>query len=279
MSKRGALPSDVYFKIESYCKKRIKILQPISKFDVEKLGLSGIPFNTILSIMSQTYQEYCKSVSAMSKDPQKVDKVTKEFLRGRSVFDLALSMQYPPYLMCKMVIDGMYALHQDKEKIKEYSKHPWLIPDDRLRGETIHWYSHDVFSSPFIDRLKNVTGQEYEFVMLSKLRARGITFKTEEDLKIEGAEKTPDALVTVPFCVRSSGNVHKTYTVNWIDSKAMFGDEKQHKKNMDQFTAYTSRYGPGMVIYWFGFQDLLSDMDDDILVVGDFPSKGNLLFI
>jgi|EP00945_MAST-04E_sp_MAST-4E-sp1_P005365 CDAN1-interacting nuclease 1 len=244
------------------------------------MGLSGIPFNTVLSIMSQTYQEYCKSVSAMSKDPKKVDQVTKEFARGRrSVFEIALSVQYPAYLVCKMIIDGMYGLKQDKERIKEYSKQPWLIPDDRLREETTHWYNHDVFSSPFIDRLKNVTGQEYEFVMLSKLRARGITFKTEEDLKIEGAEKTPDALVTVPFCVRRAGDIHRTHTVNWIDSKAMFGDEKQHKKNMDQFTSYTSRYGPGMVIYWFGFQDVLADMDDDILVVGDFPRQENLLFI
>ena len=33
-----------------------------------------------------------------------------------------------------MIIDGVYQLKQDKERIKEYSKQPWLIPDERLRG-------------------------------------------------------------------------------------------------------------------------------------------------
>jgi hypothetical protein len=215
----------------------------------------------------------------MSKDPAVVEQVTRDFKAGKTVWEVALSIKYPPYLVCKMIVDGLYALHQDKEKIKEYSKEPWLIPDDRLREEVTRWHDEDKFSSPYIDRLKNVTGQEYEYIMLAKLRARGITFKTEEDLKLEGAEKTPDALITVPFGVRSTTDPHRTYIVNWIDSKAMFGDEKQHKKNMDQYTGYTSRHGPGMVIYWFGYVETLSEMDDDILVVCDFPARHSLLFL
>ena len=87
------------------------------------------------------------------------------------------------------------------------------------------------------------------------------------------------ALITVPFGVRSTTDPHRTYIVNWIDSKAMFGDEKQHEKNMDQYTGYTSRHGPGMVIYWFGYVETLSEMDDDILVVCDFPARHSLLFL
>jgi hypothetical protein len=42
--------------------------------------------------------------------------------------------------------------------------------------------------------------------------------------------------------------------VHWIDSKASFGDDRTHAQQTDgQYATYVNRYGPGCVIYWFGF--------------------------
>jgi hypothetical protein len=42
--------------------------------------------------------------------------------------------------------------------------------------------------------------------------------------------------------------------VHWIDSKASFGDDRTHAQQMEgQYATYVNRYGPGCVIYWFGF--------------------------
>lgn len=59
--------------------------------------------------------------------------------------------------------------------------------------------------------------------------------------------------------------------VNWIDSKAMFGDGTTHSENtIKQYSTYTNRFGPGAVVYWLGFiADLVSD-SSDVLVTADF---------
>jgi len=45
----------------------------------------------------------------------------------------------------------------------------------------------------------------------------------------------------------------------WVDSKATFGDPFTHEKsNEAQIKAYTSLFGPGLVIYWLGFVETLS---------------------
>jgi hypothetical protein len=65
--------------------------------------------------------------------------------------------------------------------------------------------------------------------------------------------------------------------VHWIDSKASFGDERTHSSQLEaQYRTYTNRYGPGLVIYWFGF---LAGMENDaeVLLLEAFPRPQDLL--
>ena len=56
----------------------------------------------------------------------------------------------------------------------------------------------------------------------------------------------------VPICIRSTDGSWQR--VHWLDSKASFGDDRTHMQQMEgQYATYVNRYGPGCVIYWFGF--------------------------
>lgn len=109
-------------------------------------------------------------------------------------------------------------------------------------------------------------GEEYEYMLERKLRKAGLSYIDEQKLMAQGFAKTPDVLLVVPFAVQGR-------EVNWIDSKAMFGSKDIHVAHLQtQLQPYVNRYGPGLVIYWFGFVAENAEMDPDVIVLEDFPS-------
>lgn len=69
-------------------------------------------------------------------------------------------------------------------------------------------------------------------------------------LRLGGKSRPP--LAQVPICIK--GGDSQWHMVHWIDSKASFGDDRTHAQQMEgQYATYVNRYGPGCVIYWFGF--------------------------
>jgi hypothetical protein len=86
-------------------------------------------------------------------------------------------------------------------------------------------------------------------------------------MRVKGYPKTPDVKLQVPVIINDR-------VVNWLESKASFGDEYTHRMNTkDQFGGYKNRYGPGIVIYWFGFIQELQEEDPDILLADNLPSN------
>ncbi len=77
--------------------------------------------------------------------------------------------------------------------------------------------------------------------------------------------------LTAPICV--DGRV-----VNWVESKALFGDESTHAQYIkDQLSSYWNRFGPGMVIYWFGFVEEITSLVKygGVMVRESFPAEGD----
>jgi hypothetical protein len=152
--------------------------------------------------------------------------------------------------------------------------------------------AQDHLCSPLVELPKAAAGALHEAALEAALRAEGIPFVSEADLRQDGFARTPvrprharfaaartfascdaarsqDVRLDVPIAVR--GRV-----VFWIDSKASFGDPHVHaEKGMPQFQAYVNRYGPGLVLYWFGYVAEL-DTHPQVALSATFPPSKDI---
>eukprot|EP00744_Colponema_vietnamica_P020749 GILI01029531.1.p1 GENE.GILI01029531.1~~GILI01029531.1.p1 ORF type:complete len:284 (-),score=5.77 GILI01029531.1:32-883(-) len=231
--------------------------------EIEKLAEEyDSSYNTLVSIYSQKYQESIRRTHNFHKRPENVAIYQQRYERGESIYDIAESIHFSPYLLARIILESKCSL--SKPLLSEYIRNPSIIPDPRLREEVQTCIEEDLNYSPYVDKMKRIIGLEYEYVLLEKLKGRGIPFQSEEDLRMEGSYKTPDVKLEVPILVK--GRV-----VNWIESKAMFGDAYNFSRHLtEQLRQYVNRFGPGMVIYWFDFIESLNT-DKDILLVNDLP--------
>ena len=128
----------------------------------------------------------------------------------------------------------------------------------------------DMMYGPASDAARHTAGDEYEVKLCEDLDAAGIAYFTEKDLRDTGHIKTPDARLLVPIAMQ--GRV-----ISWIESKATFGDEKQHAKySAEQYEKYCNRYGSGMVIYWHGYLAHLQKSEENVLLADCFPAPENI---
>ena len=179
--------------------------------------------------------------------------------------DLCIS----PVLICRLVLDGLIRTNQleintetllntklikDKLSISNLIKETHLIKNGRLAAEILSCCSLDDDYGPSIDLIKNLIGLEYEMKLEHILVNSNISFIREDELREKGFDKTPDFKLDIPIYLKSNGAC-----INWIDSKATFGDQQSHTEYYEsQFKFYINRFGPGLVIYWFGY---LNDLD------------------
>lgn len=100
----------------------------------------------------------------------------------------------------------------------------------------------------------------------TKLKAANLPFFSEEHMRTMGYPKTPDVCLLEPIAI--DGQV-----IKWIESKAWFGDPISHSAYLrDQYWPYYNRFGPGLVIYWFGHVDEIdSNREKGIAVMHDLP--------
>jgi hypothetical protein len=132
----------------------------------------------------------------------------------------------------------------------------------------------DMLTSPAMDVYRHQIGAEKEIFLHSRLQERAIIFHSEAAMRAAGYPKTPDALLAYP--VEVDGHI-----VNWIESKALFGDAAAHAMYLrDQYWPYYNRFGPGLVIYWYGFIDELNgDCERGILVMSQLPEQMNKIVL
>ncbi|CEF99935.1 unnamed product [Ostreococcus tauri] len=208
----------------------------------------------------------------------------RRYAEGEDIFRVAADADFPACQMMRLLLEHLLGVsHKAVGGIlrEPYSRIP-ATPEigtvaakygatlmRRLRADVERVAAWDHQASPVVDTLRHGAGKEYEDLLEELLRAEGIPFVTERDLRADGHARTPDIKLEVPIAVR--GRI-----VNWIDSKASFSDPIVHvEKGLEQFQGYVNRFGPGMVIYWHGVVDELNN-DPNVLLVDAFPPSSEI---
>lgn len=221
-------------------------------------------YETLLAVYLQAYTRQMARTAYLAR--QHGARLVARFDAGESLLDVAEWLNLAPCMVARRVLE--LKLGASRQRVTRLLREPALIEDERLREEVVLCVDSDEHAGPRTDRLRTVMGLEYEFRLIDMVKNLGLQFETENDLRARGCHKTPDVLLRVP--VAFAGSV-----VRWIDSKAKFGDEYfMNKDYTDSVSSYVGRFGPGMVLYWFGFvEDCDTPMlkDAGVVVVDKLP--------
>lgn len=166
----------------------------------------------------------------------------------------------------------------DTARVTKILRDPESIESfDPILSQNIKYcLENDFLTSPSTDQFRQKIGMEWENFMHGRLKEINVLFYSEVEMRAAGYPKTPDALLAYP--VEVNGHI-----VNWIESKALFSDLPAHQTYLrDQYWPYYNRFGPGLVIYWFGFlEDINGDRERErgILVMDRFPDEINKIVL
>lgn len=236
--------------------------------DIERLSRDsslGLSYEALLSILARKVDQNLKRDIGYHRRPEVASQYVQRYLRGEPLINMAADIALPPTMLARVVLESYLGVRKGKE-VGQLIRSPRLIndliDDERLCREVEACVDGDHFCGPRVDTARRLAGLEYEERLAQRLRALGMPFLAEGDLRMRGDAKTPDALLPVPLLVR--GRI-----VHWIDSKATFGDPQAHAEYREnQFSSYLNRYDSGLVLYWHGFDESI-DTDPKILLLDD----------
>lgn len=238
-----------------------------------------VPSRTLCSIFSQEYQRKVKRIHAKHHVPDKMDEYYYRYIEESQhqtekhvILHLAQMTGLSPALMARIILERhlMYTKYNGqsppKSIVTQLLKDTSRLDDARLALEIDLCTMTDDVYGPVVDTLKHSIGHEKEEFLRRKLEELGFPYQDEDQLRSKGYDKTPDIKLQVPVAIGGC-------VVNWIESKASFGDPECHDAYLkDQFWSYWNRFGSGLVIYWFGFvEELDVHREKGILVMDHFP--------
>ncbi len=178
-------------------------------------------------------------------------KMVKDWRRGTSLMQLSRDYDFPPVLMGMMVFQEM---GWNKKQFWKAVREPETMQNNRIREEIAELVTKDPIYSPWGNDIQHQRGEWGESLLQDWLDSQNIGYRTENDIRGE-FPKTPDCLLDEPLEFNG-------WKLNWIESKASFGDNYEVRWNVKrQLVPYTELFGPGMVVYWFGYLDDIETPD------------------
>uniref|UniRef100_A0A8D8WMG7 CDAN1-interacting nuclease 1 n=1 Tax=Cacopsylla melanoneura TaxID=428564 RepID=A0A8D8WMG7_9HEMI len=205
------------------------------------------------------------------EEPQEFLMTQQDLLEWKN---LVISLQCEPFALFQEVskfwarfppkpreIDG------PKGYLKRMLRDPLLITDPILSMEISMCNAVDDQYGPVIELYRRSLGLAHEAKVMSHLTECGIVFQSEKLCMTLNFDKTPDVLLDPPLWLSDR-------PVHWIESKALFGNPENHATYREnQYIPYYQRFGPGLVIYWFGFVDSICIHTPEYMIVTNMPPR------
>ncbi|XP_044265786.1 CDAN1-interacting nuclease 1 [Tribolium madens] len=228
-----------------------------------------INHDTLYSILSLEYQKrmrvnHVKSQSVINKYWDLYQMSVKKGAGPGIILQMAQQFDICPCLIAKLILQKYFEeCNMELTQINAHLRDTSLIPDPHLAYEVFLCTIYDNLYSPLSETMKHSLGQEYEIKLHNEVLKLNLAFRDEEHLRKFGYDKTPDVKLDVPVAVDG-------FVINWIESKALFGDEDVHKDyTKNQYLSYWNRFGPGLVIYWFSYVKSIVQTDDKRFIIRD----------
>jgi len=189
----------------------------------------------------------------------KLDFYYRRWMKGESITKIAEELQFSPILLASFLLIKKKGFN--RKSFNESLRNPSLIHDVRIKKEIEECIKEDFVYAPWAYDIQKKNGEEGERRGAEWLDKRKIPYLTEKDNKeMNHHHKTPDFLFEKPLNING-------FKANWIESKAMFGDDREVKRQFNkQLGPYLKYFGPGIVVYWYGFIDDIT-LGDKIKIV------------
>lgn len=220
----------------------------------------GIDYETLLIIFHQ--KEVRRIIRLHGKVMARRMELLEEWENGRSILQLAEKENFSPVLMVQIILAAM---NVSKKRTKKITKNPEIVEDERLKREIREAMAADNLYSPKAHEEQRRRGEEGERKLFTWLDSMGIEYVKEEEMSGVKGKKTPDALLKEPITLHGR-------RIIWMDSKASFGDpEEIERAYKRQFKHYIELFGPGAVIYWYGY--VKTEFPEGLLVLDSLPGS------
>lgn len=149
--------------------------------------------------------------------------------RTKTMFEYAEERCFSPYKFAKLYLAEVM---QHKIEVSKFlAQGHTAITEQWLKQDLIHCFTEDFLHCASAESAKAIAGEEHEHLLTAKLEGIHACFITEHEMRQRGEAKTPDILLLIPMGVKIRDQL---YIVNWIDSKALFADEHEHKKYVSE---------------------------------------------
>lgn len=184
---------------------------------------------------------------------------------------MSQEMNLPPSMVAKFVLSKYVEKETQVENCRNETnrlfRNPFLIKDQRLSAEVRRSLLIDSAYGPVIAVIRELIGVEHEEKLKAIVENMNIKCQNENTMRKEGYDKTPDLRLIKPMVVDGE-------FIYWIESKALFACPETHQKYfVNQYKCYLNRYGPGLVIYWYGYVENLAEeaLKNKIIIRDSFP--------